>query len=289
MAKTGGSFGHEKLEPWEHLHVSAGSYDGGQCLARHESNYVQRDSCSYRWQAVKRAFGEDKDIYNSHPDPTRRLSGTGWGVVAASQIADYQARRVLAGVGTKQWTAQSGRNEGSEVRNVLAQAFRTGFAPYANQAHHLLPNSRLRESVFQVTEPAPEVTDIVFQGLLKEKYNLNHWKNMMILPCESKDGGVLGLPTHPNNHSNYSAEVETAVIRALQPYEAVVKAIAEKKKKKEHPKPEAKKLKNALVSISNKLHTMIVNSRSLIKDRYSQGEDITVDTLHPQVATALGV
>ena len=236
MAKTGHSFGHEKLKLWEKLHVSAGTFDGGQCIARHESKYIQRDSCSYRWQAVKRAFGEDKDIYNSHPDSSKRLSGTEWSTVAASQVKDYQKRRVGTPVG-KEWTAESGKNEGEKVQKVLGKAFRTGFAPYSNQAHH-------------------------------------------------EDGGGLGLPTHPNNHTNYSAEVKNAVIKALEPYESIIEAL---KEGEDHPEPNPKRLKNALVRISKKLHKMILDSQSLIKDRYSKGEDITIDKLHPQVATALGV
>ena len=62
------------------------------------------------------------------------------------------------------------------------------------------------------------------KGLLDNEMNINHWRNMMILPQKHEDGCALSLPTHPqgDSHPTYSAKVKLAVDGVLEVYEPIV-------------------------------------------------------------------
>lgn len=272
------------LAKWEHLHTPVGAYDGGKCLSSHEQYYEENNSCSHRWQAVHRALGPDLAIYESHPTAIKRPSQyeaqvkLGYRTVSASEKSELSTRGALLGTPKKK----------KKKYIVRGKTFRTAYAPYNNNPHHLLPDAELRGGVFDVTAPAPQVQDLIFQGLLDEGYNLNHWKNIMILPQETEDGCALGLPTHPKRdiHRDYSREVRDAVITALKPYETVVDQVVNEE---EHDNPDPEDLKNALERISDKLHTGIVANRPALKSTCASGGDITVNSLHPSVSTWVGV
>lgn len=282
MASKKGKQGHEALKPYDSLHKPVSAYDGGACLGRHEA-YYKTDSCSYRWQAVKRATDEDAAIYDSHHDPTKRLSGTAQRNPSTATADKYASGGALVGAPGAKKKSKSGKRKGKYYRHVTALAFRTGFSPYPNQAHHLLPDAELRGSVFEVTEEAPQVRDLIFQDLLTETYNLNHWKNMMILPCARTHGKAIGLPTHPcgHNHVTYSATVRAKVKKALNPYQA---AIDDEKQGKPHKRPDSKKIKPDIEAISDGLHALIVSQRAAVQMASTAYE--TMDDFHPLVASS---
>lgn len=279
--------GHAAFTPWDALHHKAGAYDGGKCLGRHEAYYYENNSCSYRWQAVKQATN-DQAIYDAHSDPTKRMAGTAWRTPADSTAQKYNAGGALVSMGPAFDPSPPTGNKGKKrqkrdkVRLVLAKAFRTGFAPYDNQAHHLLPDATLREGVFEVTEGATNVRDAILQGLLSEAYNMNHWKNMMILPCARSHGKEIGLPTHPNghNHPTYSAEIKAKVKKALRPYQA---AVDDEKQGKPHVVPDPKKVKDDLEAISVGLHALILSKVATLK---ASTTEVQVNDFHPDVASA---
>ncbi|WP_437541481.1 AHH domain-containing protein [Sorangium sp. So ce367] len=77
------------------LHDCTGSTEGGACLTRHEfkSPVALNNSCSYRWQAIVRAMGEDRTYYNgkrSSWDVT--VNGFRW---SASKPYPHQAHHIL--------------------------------------------------------------------------------------------------------------------------------------------------------------------------------------------------
>lgn len=282
MPSQDGDQGHEDLKPYDNLHKSVKTHDDGACLGRHEA-YYKADSCSYRWQAVKRVEDEDRHIYDSHPNPKFRVDGTAYRNPSVSTAGKYQAGGALVGVAGPATVAITGKRKGKKYKTVLAIAFRTGFAPYSNQAHHLLPDAELRGAVYDTTESAPQVRDLVFQDLLREKYNLNHWKNMMILPCARTHGQAIGLPTHPNghNHITYSAAVRIKVKKALIPYQA---AVDDEKQGKPHSQPDSKKIKDDVEAVSDGLHTLIVAQRSVVKMASASLEQM--DDFHPLVSSS---
>jgi hypothetical protein len=272
---------HAAYKPYEHLHHTAGSREGGKCMVRCEYIYKQRNSCSYRWQAIKWVDGADRHIYKEHP---AGLSGTAWRTVSAG----YAQALFVAGALTGQPTPPALTKKNKLKSKVEGQAFRTAFAPYGNNPHHLLPDATLKDGILQVTKPAPQVKDMIVQGLLDETYNMNHYENVMILPTADRDGGYMGLPSHPTNHNKLDKKILSKVLEVLQPYEAVVEAVLEKEK---HDVPDSKLIKAGLENIGKVIHANIVSlgERNAIKAQYKSGQDIQVNTLAAKVGSWLGV
>lgn len=272
----GDGFGHEKYKPYEGLHNSVGSFDGGSCVGEHQYYYKQRDSCSYRWQAHHRATTSDKGLYGA--------VGTAISAPTPGQAATLRRNRALASAPGPVTTSAAGK----KYRLVTGLPFRTAFAPWANNAHHLLPDAQLRGGIFDICEGLPQVEDLVVQGLLKSKYNLNHWKNMLILPQSKKIGCQLGLPTHPqgDSHPAYSAKVRGGVDSALAPYKSVVTQI---KAGKPHDNPDPVDIKAALEALSMALHGSVIGLKPLILAKCGTGDDISVGAMTPSISTTPGV
>jgi hypothetical protein len=273
---------HSVYKKYKDLHHPAGTREGGKCMVRCEYIYKQRNSCSYRWQALKwiDPGGADRDIYKSH---SKGLSGTDWRSVSPSYAAKLSAAGALVTM-----TAPAPIKSGKMRSNVQGVAFRTAFAPYPNQAHHLLPEATLKNGILEVTQPAPTVQDLIVQGLLEKKYNLNHYENVMILPTGRKDGCQMGLPCHPTNHNKMDKQILKKVLEALKPYQAVVKAVL---KDEDHPNPDPEDIKDDLEEIGKTIHKNIVSDgeRNAIKALCASGGDIEIDSLAPKVASWLGV
>jgi hypothetical protein len=278
MAQSGGRFGkdHAEYKPYEDLHLSVGAFDGGQCVGAHEYYYKQRDSCSYRWQAAHRATTSDKALYGTVA-PT-------YSAAAPETVDKFLRYRALVGTPGPVQTSQAGR----DYRTVLGQPFRTGFSPWNNNAHHLLADAELKNSIFEMAQGLPVVENLIVQGLLENQYNINHWKNMMILPQEEKDGCRMELPTHPqgDSHPSYSAKVKAAIDGALAPYKAVVKQVKEGKK---HDTPDPLQIKGAIEAISTTLHTSVLALRVTVKARCASTGSIAINSFASQVGTSLGV
>jgi hypothetical protein len=272
---------HSVYKDYADLHHTAGSREGGKCMVRCEYIYKQRNSCSYRWQAIKWIDGSDRHIYKEHP---QGLSGTGWSSVTPA----YGAQLAAAGALVTQGPAAATK-AGKMKCKVQGQAFRTAFAPYGNNPHHLLPDATLKDGIVETTQPAPQVKDMIIQGLLNEKYNMNHYENVMILPTKDSDGCHMGLPSHPTNHNKLDKEILKKVMKVLEPYEEVVEAVVNGEP---HPNPDPEKIKDGLVNdISKPIHSNIVSDgeRNAIKAACQSGQDIQVNTLASKVATWLGV
>src|SRR5688572_26297967 len=122
---------HEAYKEYAGLHDTVGSYDGGACMVRCEYIYKENNSCSYRWQALKwiEPGGADRHIYEEHK---AGLSGTGWNTVTNGYADKLAAAGALVGAPTPA--------KNKKKSKVQGQAFRTAFAPYGNNPHHMLPD-----------------------------------------------------------------------------------------------------------------------------------------------------
>jgi A nuclease family of the HNH/ENDO VII superfamily with conserved AHH len=278
MGGKAGSFGkdHAEYVPYEDLHHSAGGFDGGKCVGAHEYYYKQRDSCSYRWQAHHRATTSDKGLYGQ--------TGTQVSSPSPGQAATLLRNRALAIAPGPLKVSKGGR----AYRKVTGQPFRTAFAPWPNNPHHLLPDAQLKNGIFQMAAGLPTVQDMIVQGLLNNAYNINHWKNMMILPQREKEGCALSLPTHPqgDSHPAYSATVRDGVDLALQPYGTVVQQV---KAGKPHDVPDPVDIKGALETLSGDLHAAVLALRPTVAAKCASSSDISIGGFASAIATSIGV
>lgn len=276
MAKSGGKFGkdasHAVYAPYEDLHLSVGSFDGGQCVGPHGRYYVQRDSCSYRWQAHHRATGPDSSHYPK-----------------SNKVGIRHRSRAEARILWNNKALDQDPDLSQDNPKVGAKAFRTAFAPWNNNAHHLLPDAQLRGGIFGVAEGVAEAEALIIKGLLTGKYNVNHWKNMMILPQSEKVGCALSLPTHPqgDSHPTYSAKVRAAVDGALSCYKSIVADMKAGTFSQNHDVPDPEDVVGALEAISDGIHGEIIAMKAVVKARCDAGDDTAINHFAERIATAL--
>lgn len=73
--------------------------------------------------------------------------------------------------------------------------FQLGRAPYANQAHHLIPVSTFTDPPFTASQQ---------ELLRKVKYNVNNGDNIIFLPSIIADADFHNLPVHNGDHPKYT-------------------------------------------------------------------------------------
>lgn len=244
---------HKAYKETYRYHVKAGGYDGGACLVKHVVPFKDSDSCSYRWQGVKKAGQQPgQAAYDAHRNQKYHVGGRSAGPFEPQDTGAVTASPGMAGkVVSAARVTKKGLRTIIEVTN-----FTTGWSPYGNQVHHLLNASSLRKGIDELADIWYPIRWVIVNGLLNEKYNLNHFDNNLILPTKDYHCRETGLPKHYGSHPAYSAEIKSAVKRALTPYKAIANQM---KKKKDHDKLEPEKLKDALIQISNTMYTNIVN------------------------------
>jgi len=267
---------HVIYERNDDLHNFVGAYEGGSCCDGHGSNYQPNNSCSYRWQGCKRAKDEEH-IYGDLTPGIRARSPE----VAADM---FKAGMLVGAPGP----VQTHQTEGHQYQNVTGVPFITGFSPWSNQVHHLLPTATLRQSIEATASGYLQVENAMVRGLLKHKYNINLWKNMMILPTEDKVGCRIELPSHLGSHGDYSAEVFPKVMQIFRPYKAVVRAI---KNNKKHPKPKVENIVKKLDALAVDLHKAVHAMRPEVKARCALDpkSNVNIKTFASVVKTKLGL
>jgi hypothetical protein len=251
--KKGKKVKHATFHESAKLHNSVGGYDGGSCLSGHLSKYTSGDSCSYRWQGVKQAE-DNSGPYDSHPKDYCRVKG--------AKLAKGFFRKLFLGGG---------------------ENFHTGFMPYANQVHHILPSSGLRNGMDEATESKPDLIKTMCDGLLTQKYNINFRPNMIILASKWRDACHIGLPTHLGDHPDYTASIQEKVLEAMAPYASLAD------QGMEHDDPDFEDLKDDLEAISTSMYPSIVSyGQTAIKGKCKKAK-ITVNDLPAAVFAVLGV
>jgi hypothetical protein len=250
----------KKVEDLKDLHQPTGGSAGGACLSRHVGDPPEQGankSCSHRWQAYLQMEG-DKGLYN-------------W--EKYKSLAEKPGRMATAAIGSfprwylptlerpkaHQWDVGVTSTPiwgGAPQKNFWCKCYH----PYWHEAHHMVPNSTLRNAITKFAEDAkqPELANTIRAGLLKEKYNLNEKLNMIMLPLDKEVADALRLPRHRQtaahrNHSVYSDYVAEEL-----------KKIFSKLKQElvEHKEPKYKPLKDQIEALSKSLYKAIKNSVS---------------------------
>jgi len=240
---------HKAYKPAYKYHLSVGTYDNGACLMKHVVPFTDHDSCSYRWQGLKKAETQPgRAAYDAHYLPHYRIGGRGTGVFMPNATAAPTNSPGMAGIA-------KGLTKNKLRALVEVTNFTTASVPYGNQVHHVLNASSLRGGIDELAKNWYPIRWVIVNGLLGEKYNLNHHDNNMILPTQNKACRETGLPKHYGGHPAYSAKIRTAVDNALRPYEKIANQM---KKKKNHDPLEPEKLKDALIKISNTMYASII-------------------------------
>jgi HNH/ENDO VII superfamily nuclease len=191
----------------------AGDGSGGQCLNRHEGDVKENESCSHRWQALLNA--RSHATWYNWP-AYKSLAGGGRIKTAARKIGRklhpdwYQQTLsppksfVENGVEKGEWDLGVGKNFASKC-----------YDPYWHDAHHVIPNSILRQAILNIGKGMKRPMSVVWdvrKKLLKKQYNLNYKVNMILLPMDLPVGRALGLPIHrrrstDRSHNSYSKNV----------------------------------------------------------------------------------
>jgi hypothetical protein len=241
----------------------------GACLNRHNSNrnkrtgFLTKSSCNYRWQAFRRALDIDKAKYN-------------WPAYESIQELVQKTRRGKARTtidllsrtkgGTKRHPVPNDNNKAWDItadgKNFQTQCTK----PYWHESHHIIPNGEFQASIAEAGkgEPLEEVyVGLIRAGLLREKYNLNHMNNMIILPMAKEVAYALGLPRHrvsrdERSHVAYSNQVRADLDKIFKP---IQKQVKEHRK----PPPDYDECKQDLEELSELLREGILSVGAALK------------------------
>jgi hypothetical protein len=159
----------------------------GGCLNRHVSEYADGNTCSHRWQAFEKALASRRYHWPEGERGPRK--GANWSISRAGD----------------NFKLSSGK-------------------PFPHEAHHIVPNSELRNAIGDMATAQAESFIIILlirMGLMAEEYNLNDKLNMIVLPLGRRHGKVLGLPRHREtgkwHHNAYSDRIRDRLDKIFGP------------------------------------------------------------------------
>ena len=200
-------------------HEPAGGPAGGACLNRHEGgapNSPNKNSCYHRWQAYEVMSGERRH-YDWPLYRTLAERKAAWVRVAEAGMP-RDARRWLPRPAENDW--DYGKSCKRRVKGIdveLKNFYERSSAPSNHQAHHLIPNGELADTIVKLFSDIDAVVPIR-RGLLKAKYNLNHDMNMLMLPMDRVVSTAIGLPLHQSCWAARSHKAwSTYVFSKLEP------------------------------------------------------------------------
>ena len=228
-----------KYKAGKHKEVAA--LEGGSCLAGTCRGTYVKKSCSYRWQSLEESKASRTSVYNKDPK---------WQKIENHVLSEREKRHdKLAGemLGTSSyWTKKRKRYPGNysfqialpehkgdwyvggplkdrSLRKVGSRGyvpkgrnFEQMLWPYWNNAHHIIPKGTLNSSINDAKAVPNFRTRALLKGaLLKAEYNVNHFKNVMLLPMDKEVAIVLKLPRH------LVLEDETTIVEATAKFDHV--------------------------------------------------------------------
>ncbi len=255
-------------------HNPVGDYAGGACLTGHHSAWKEKWSCSYRWQGIQNAKDKNEKVYNHDENPDWHLDAVApkvWRWIPVKSIAAGRAGLIVQSIA-------EGIKKGKKKRQVQAKNFTTGYTPYTNQVHHVVPNNVLKKAILDVTEKKVTLVKDLVDGLLAAKYNINFKVNMLILPTLDKVCCILGLPKHLGSHPTYDKNIKSRVNKAVQGYAADIDD-------EEEHEPDFDEIRDELEVVSSEVYDSIVAyGQSKVKAQCAIG---TVNTLPKRVFKVL--
>lgn len=257
---------HDVLEPSHRLHRPG-------CLSGHESRYIEGNCCSYRWHAARRARADQRIRYIDTD--------------AVARTWKKRTKERLAGL--REWSRHGKIHDlsvGSHRLSFKHESFTTGWWPWKNHVHHIIPRSsliQLLEEIAQKAEPHHQrAFNVMVNNLLGEPYNLNDEPNVMVLPIRDADAVAMGLPRHllgtgnqTADHPDYSRAVKRELGKRVRPrYRALIAAI----KTKKHPRrARTPVLRPVLEALSNETYEEVL-SKTVVR-RGSGATDVCLDSI----------
>jgi hypothetical protein len=224
-------------------HVESGLENGG-CLTGHQGRFTPDCSCSYRWQAVERSRSHRRPIYNldlteadkqrvfDERDPSVRVrrgflktsayfsTDKKTGKKTVINPAKY-ATQIKIPKDPRGWWIEKGKN------------FQGLIVPWWNNAHHMIPKGLLNKAIDDGARDNPRVRDVVVCSLIEARYNINHHRNVVLLPMDKEVAIMYRLPRHlvledetdiqetgspVFNHQNYNATVSQRLRGIIRSY-----------------------------------------------------------------------
>jgi hypothetical protein len=276
-----GHFGSNKLDK---LHKRLEGTESGACLTGHEASFKNRSgkfTCNYRYQAYEHADNNGAIKSRLHDYSTRKRKKIATSAPEGGDHGRYPShystlirppRKGDWDIGGPVTSITRRSIAGERVTIKATMNFTQDTWPYWNNAHHLIPKGTLKA---RVLEEESRVSDLIQQCLLKAKYNINHKKNMLLLPQDREVARILNLPRHLQlqhadgsvrievaNHPVYNLmalQIEGGLNTIIKSYAATCKDALTKAKKKKHRVPKASLDKAKLEKLSKTLLDMILN------------------------------
>lgn len=173
-------------------------HQGGACVVRHAS--AQNKECKYEENGYDKTSTARAHWYNA---PGRfKLGLVDWNKVRPKMVkvpgpGGYKIKSFVA--------PPAGEKADPHLWNIgVHDNFvpgKKGFHhPYLHNWHHMIGNEELFQRIY---DPVYGVK--LLQVLMVAKYNLNHERNIVLLPKQDRVGKIVKWPTHPNNHGTYDA------------------------------------------------------------------------------------
>ncbi|MFY0562747.1 hypothetical protein ACN28E_02795 [Archangium lansingense] len=239
--------------------------ENGACLTGHEATY-KKNSCSYRYQAVEfsKADPDRQSLYNKTFKVNKRTARrylrrnkVKAGYIPTSRYPtnagdmypsdrDYGDKLAVPQPGD--WDVDGPKRKGvtdpSGKDIPIGKNFTGAFWPYWNNAHHMIPKDLLNARI-AAAHTDLKIVDLIRAGLLKGKYNVNHYINMVLLPMDKEVGFFLKLPRHLSldegsaefddnpkfDHTAYNAKVEKRLKTIMKDYVDEAEDVKDKNKK----------------------------------------------------------
>lgn len=183
-------------------------HDDGACVCRHESH--RKAGCHYDRNGFQETVSARAALYSS---PTRFDASEADEVTQKTRMIgpkDSPSRRAVT---SPSYQTAARRAGGESLWNVGAKAdgvhenFKprsmggVGFHyPYFHEWHHLIANAMLVKHLLLRGKPEPY---LLLEVLMAGKYNLNHARNIVLLPQQKRVGDIVKWPIHPNNHGKF--------------------------------------------------------------------------------------
>lgn len=186
-------------------HTGSSNKEQGACLWGHDGDYRPDWSCSYRWQAHDFSKG-DADRKKIHNNPVlafyktmpATLSTSGWST-GGGFFPAYYAATIKTPREPEDWYLDGPKKKGYKpfggYEVPIGENFKRAYWPYWHNSHHLIPKGTLIAKM-EDEETAQVSAHAMRLALLKAKYNVNHYHNMLILPQDARVGYWLDLPRH---------------------------------------------------------------------------------------------
>ena len=216
MAKDSeGHFGPPDLDSLHKKFFKKNTTEGGACLTGHEGNFKnfnKKSTCNYRYQAYEQAdsHGDIKKCLHSYEDSLsgwkRRKKPNPTEIQTSAYDTKSGGKNPAYYCATLPFPENGDWHIGGPSRDITRKTFKgtttkipkgKNFSsdtwPYWNNAHHLIPKGTLKLAIMKESS---DVSTLIQRALMSAQYNINHKKNMLLMPQDREVAEILNLPRH---------------------------------------------------------------------------------------------